>query len=567
MTASLQTITDETRNHQNTSTERDIEEAAGKGSGMEVSTDQRNREVLMDRYPVDEAELDYLLSLDRTKLFDAEFSVTSLTDLLNPKEETHTEHLKMIASIEKDFLPELPRIFQHECQGVFVVGVSSEETPELYTCSQLVEASITLMGRKGASLGDKIFSAVTGKENDTTNTDEDTVPVTQLADWVYRLSCAAYCLDHCSLSHTEISSLEKLPTEWAASMASGISRRQPTAAMSRSEFHHWIETTAPEVPHLLATVFSHILLVPSKDACYFPWVSSAHTKNSPSSSSSSSLTSFWSRPTDAMALQLSLMGHGGPWLQEPRRLYSSDENGLAFTTFSESLLTFAGPTLVLIRTTRNDVLGFYTELKWRKGPQWYTAAATDNNNDSEEPNLAPGSSCLFRLKPQWSVHNLQQKPAVDPNLPAPPPWARKKKNVFHQYLHTPVSYHSHKGTIEGLAMGGIAADTPRLHLTTSLEQCKAGVMDSTFGEGPLLADCRDDEQFFDVDSLEVWAIRSFDFAECLQAGQLHASIRESTRRHMAQVDRLQFVEDFASGVYLNRSYQHRDWSRGRADYK
>jgi hypothetical protein len=90
-------------------------------------------------------------------------------------------------------------------------------------------------------------------------------------------------------------------------------------------------------------------------------------------------------------------------------------------------------------------------------------------------------------------------------------------------------------------------------------------MDGVYASGPLLSN---DEVFFDLDVIEIWAVNASEeeYTKSLQAGTAQSDIREGNRIKMAQVDRKQFLEDFQSGQYSNTLYAHRDQARGRHDF-
>jgi hypothetical protein len=134
---------------------------------------------------------------------------------------------------------------------------------------------------------------------------------------------------------------------------------------------------------------------------------------------------------------------------------------------------------------------------------------------------------------------------------------------FNMYLNNPVS--PRPGDLTGLAIGGINEKTPRLHITTTLEQCKATSMDGVYGCGPLLSN---GELFFDIDVIEVWAVNATEeqYVKSVQAGKAKAEIREGNRIKAAQVDRKQFLEDFQSGIIENPLFLHRDQARGRHSF-
>ena len=564
------------------------------------------RLALLERFPLDESELDQLLVLceayyqrrgggggDNNKNKNQKELLSSLTALFSATMENE-QQFDVIAALEETLLPELASIFQRELQQTtFVVGVA--ETDVHYNQARFLETVVTLMGRRGALRDDKLFTILVDPDEQAEKNGHSAVSVNDLASFLHRLAIAVYHLEQQQqqqsgaegtrvelLASTLVQpSSSSLTNCWATSMRSTAGANHKSEMISRLQWLDWVQTTAPEAPRLLALVFQHVFgAVPSATVSTsfsaaptfrrlspFEWVASPRMAPEISAGKSNNTNSavksyFWEDSTQAIPLQLSLMGLGGPWLQSSRRLYSSEHNGLAFETFSLALLSFAGPTLILIRTTKGATMGYYSELQWKSGPRWHSAE-NDSGDDvsGESAGSNSRSSFLFRMQPSWTVYRWAGD--ADTSSCADSPWSYSvKKSRYHQYLHSPVSYR--KGMLAGLAVGGVADDAPRLHLTTTLENCKAGLMDSTFQPGPLLEN--DDTMFFDVDALEVWAIRSDHFRESLLEGQLHASVREAARHHLAQVDRRQFVEDFQSGAYMNRVYGHRHLTRGSGSF-
>jgi hypothetical protein len=225
------------------------------------------------------------------------------------------------------------------------------------------------------------------------------------------------------------------------------------------------------------------------------------------------------------------MSLGGRW----RRLYGSDQDGLSFPTFRQALLSYTGPTVILIETVAGDVLGYYSESPWKScsSPSWYSS---------------DGDLFLFRLHPSWNVYQRTGE-----------------SSKYMHYLHTPVTSYRSQGCLSGLAVGGVGIDTPRFHLNASLERCQASSVDTVFQNGPLLSD---DQIFFDVQVLQVFAVKATeqDYRHGVEAGQLQASIKEETRQQMAKVDPAEFLEDFKSGAFMNNLYQHRSETRGRHSF-
>jgi hypothetical protein len=514
------------------------------------------RESLLDRYPLRQHELDRLLGI---------FAVYEQRDVRStPRLSSclvEEEYTNIIVSVETEILPELSKIFQQEYENAAVVGISEREQPELYTTAKFIETAITLMGRGSAqTLATRLYQAF----------GDDSSP-SRIADFILRLAKAAYLLQFRSLPSRGINEtrLRETMAESLCSLSPSTDERD--SYLSPLQINGWLEGQAKHVVHLLSTVFHFALLGatlvgtnlqndsfsnPRYMSALFNWITGLERQRE----SLNDLSGFWKYPLDPVPFHLSLMGLGGPWFHKDRRLYNSDEDGLAFSTFSNALVSFMGPTLVLIRTTENDVLGFYTELPWKKGPKWYTT--TSDNAMSQM--AVHGSTLLFRIQPSWTCYNMiRGEETFDSPLKRS---SYTSSRCYHQFLSTPVSYRRGHGPLEGLAIGGIAVDTPRLHLHPSLEGCHAGCMDTAFESGSLLKKERGVDAVFDVDALEVWAIRSETFCDDLAAGKLIASARESTRLHIAQVDKRQFVEDFATGMVISEVYRHRDQSWGRADF-
>ena len=268
-------------------------------------------------------------------------------------------------------------------------------------------------------------------------------------------------------------------------------------------------------------------------------------------------------------MQLTIMGlGGGAW----RSIFQSSVNGASFTTLTHSLLSYYGPTVLVIETTRNEIFGYYTVVPWKISNRWYTQSSNSNcqyvhHDDDDDENMddADDESFLFRLHPQWNVYRPQMESTILPKR-------------FHQYLNPPSRQSSH--TLVGLAVGGVADNVPRLHITPSFEQCKACIWDSVFDTGPLLSN--DDESYFDIFNLEVWAATKWQFqsggadcgkndADMYEQGKRIGADRTSTMEHAreryAKVDRTQFLDDFMNDAVLpNKLFQHRVQTRGRADF-
>lgn len=182
-------------------------------------------------------------------------------------------------------------------------------------------------------------------------------------------------------------------------------------------------------------------------------------------------------------------------------------------------------------STTGDAFGFYTDSAWKFSNSWY-------GNDSE--------CFIFSARPLRFFH---------------PTGVGK----MYQYLCLPSSHR--ENDLKGLAIGGISAACPRIHLTESLEGCRAVAVDSTFESGPILSD--DLNSHFDVDILEVFAVGVSDdeYKKFRESGKLQVAVHEATRRQAAIVDRNQFVDDFVAGAFLNKGFEHRAHCDGRLEFK
>ena len=339
---------------------------------------------------------------------------------------------------------------------------------------------------------------------------------------------------------------------------------------SRTEWNQWVRRYAPMIPRMVATVVSHDGTVsselpgPSVDLWLFDAMNQpSWMRTSPTNTTTTSSSSI------IIPMQLTIMGlGGGAW----RPIFQSSIHGASFTTLTHSLLSYYGPTVLVIETTRNEIFGYYTVVPWKISNRWYTQSSNSNcqyvhHDDDDDENMddADDESFLFRLHPQWNVYRPQMESTILPKR-------------FHQYLNPPSRQSSH--TLVGLAVGGVADNVPRLHITPSFEQCKACIWDSVFDTGPLLSN--DDESYFDIFNLEVWAATKWQFqsggadcgkndADMYEQGKRIGADRTSTMEHAreryAKVDRTQFLDDFMNDAVLpNKLFQHRVQTRGRADF-
>jgi TLD len=462
-----------------------------------TTTTMNERDVLLDRFPLNEDELDTLLMLYE------QYDET----------EQHVQLESSFSSSQLLLVPELSRIFQTAVDTVFVVvGSDFTDDAAFYRKAKFLEASVSLCGRRGDRF---LLEAVLSAAKDDNNSGVVVNP-SDLASLVHFLCQACDRLLQTSKDdNVESLSLstvcqDDLPQSWIDFFSS-------TGAVSSVEWKDWANRTIPCVAQAVSTVFHSVLLgtcrpqsfqLPSAQDCL-----------------------LWKKSHEPIPMQLALMGLGGPW----KPIFRSDEDGLSFRTFQEALTSFCGPTVILIETVKGESLGYFSDIPWKLSPNWFSG---------------DGESFLFRLRPSWNVYCTK-----DDGL------AKK----YHQFLNLPNS--RRVDSLVGLAVGGVAPNVPRLHISMSLENCEACSFESVFDSGPLLAS--EEETLFDVDSLEVWAVRIVDdesFERSVHAGECIASGKESARQRLAKVDRAEFVNDFTSGAFMNTLFQHRTEARGRAEF-
>ncbi len=230
---------------------------------------------------------------------------------------------------------------------------------------------------------------------------------------------------------------------------------------------------------------------------------------------------------------------GTAWL----RLCSSDEgDGLSFFKLLETLRGYPGPTVMLIgavpasskkmgTNSSKTTIGFYTTSPWLESTQF-----TGN------------SECFLFSMDDNQVHFFQ-----------PRKLKTNEKEPHYLYCHPstmningrrrPFQSNHTDGLVHGLGMGGTPLQ-PRLHLTETLEDCRAMDYCHLFEQGDLLlGNGKDSLNYFDVDCLEVWAVGGADWiAESLKARQAQRAVSESVTMKARKVDKKQFLQDFHGGL-------------------
>lgn len=101
------------------------------------------------------------------------------------------------------------------------------------------------------------------------------------------------------------------------------------------------------------------------------------------------------------------------------------------------------------------------------------------------------------------------------------------------------------GLVHGLGVGGTSSQ-PRLHLTETLEDCRAMEYCRLFEGGDLLlGQGKDSLNYFDVDCLEVWAVGGEEWiADSMAQRKAQQDVAEATLVKARKVDKQQFLRDF-----------------------
>ena len=93
---------------------------------------------------------------------------------------------------------------------------------------------------------------------------------------------------------------------------------------------------------------------------------------------------------------------------------------------------------------------------------------------------------MFTLHPVWRRYGRTHE---------------EPKGRMVQYLH---GTQQKTSKLSGLSIDGVAVDAPRLHITTTLEGCKAVKIGRSFQDGHLLGS--EEDLYFDVEEIQLYAV-------------------------------------------------------------
>ncbi|CAB9517458.1 TLD domain-containing protein KIAA1609 [Seminavis robusta] len=519
------------------------------------------KEKFLDKFPLTETEVDRLLLLFPLTTND---ETNDSVKIVHHNNNTHQDdddewHATTLRQIQESILPKARQWLFVEAPNLACPLLpydipDDKEKSALCSAFYFLEAMVSMMGRRGSRfLINFVYTVASNGQNSTTNGGGPTPEA--LVDILYRHLMAALQITT-TIHKQQQNIVTDPPKAWIRSLS-----KTAGSSVSRSAWTEWINNVLPQSIRGLSTFYYHVLFPNSG-------TSSSSTSRGPNSlpplslpqtdqdsffwrgSSSSSSSSYNNNIPLTLTCMAPSLSSGNKWY----RLYSSNWDGLSFLALQNALLSYTGATVMLVRpkkeghnnntTTPSSVFGFYTDSPWKESNSWFGGEGFDsflfyiNDND------------LGVYWPTWETSNGHYM-----YLNASP------QNSGIQQQAT---------ALRGLAMGGISADTPRVHLTPSLENCKATVTDTTYASGALLPDDPDgmpSSPFFDVDALEVWAIASKEeYLQHRAAGTKQLARKEETRQRAAQVDRSQFLNDFQTGAFINNLFDHREEARGRHDF-
>jgi hypothetical protein len=239
---------------------------------------------------------------------------------------------------------------------------------------------------------------------------------------------------------------------------------------------------------------------------------------------------------------------GGQWL----RLYSSIAgDGLSFHHLLDALKGYGGPTVMIVgtvasakhsltttgtankpRSSTAGTLGVYTATPWIASTQFFGSddcfLFSFSNNDEDVRILRPTETVNKNEKRNYMYCHPSSL------------------NTIHRRSATTAT----DGAVHGIGVGGTPSQ-PRLHLTETLEECRALGFCRLFEPGQLLPESSgaDSLYYFDVDALEVWGVGGQDWIqEALESRQQERERVQSILLKARTVDKKQFVDDFRSGI-------------------
>lgn len=254
---------------------------------------------------------------------------------------------------------------------------------------------------------------------------------------------------------------------------------------------------------------------------------------------------------------------GTKWM---RLFSSSDGDGLSFRNVCDKIRGYDGPTVLLIggipsaskvlgRIEDDDrvSLGFFTTDSWIESSGYFGSSddcflfALDRDDvQFIRPKFMPQSSTSTLVRKFMYCH--------------PSSIAASSKRVKDVPSRT-------NGSVHGMGIGG-SASQPRLHITESLEECRAMEYDHLFVDGCLLGKCRNSLNYFDVDCIEIWGVGGEEWiADSLKAQRRVKAVYAANLEKARKIDKRHLLDDFANGLIVGNSdlFRYHDLVNERCD--
>ena len=137
------------------------------------------------------------------------------------------------------------------------------------------------------------------------------------------------------------------------------------------------------------------------------------------------------------------------------------------------------------------------------------------------------------------------------------------------YCNSSARSHGYDQQAHGIGFGGTVQE-PRLFLAENFDDCVAASQDLTFDNGRLLPEVGTNQQQhrkrFEIESLEVWGVGGTDTVQsALEDREASRAVANEAIRRARKVDKAQFLDDFRTGTFGSKVFQHRTEADGRAD--
>ena len=260
---------------------------------------------------------------------------------------------------------------------------------------------------------------------------------------------------------------------------------------------------------------------------------------------------------------------GSKWT---RLFSSSDGDGLSFRNLCDKIRGYDGPTLLLIggvpsaskfvspvvdRDLDDDrvSLGFFTTDSWIESTEYF------GTDDCFLFAMDHKENKVRIVRPKDSIKNPTMKRYMYCH---PSSFATSRMRGFDgQNITT-------NGSVHGIGIGGTASQ-PRLHITESLEECRALAYDRLFDdEDLLLGKCNQSLFYFDIDCIEVWAVGGDEWISDALRAQKQAKqiLAANLKKARTVVEKVQFLDDFQTGLTSATKqgiFGHRDLVSERCD--